>query len=351
MASAFVSKSRRVRFDLKLRILDLNNVPLVAGTSFIKWHLPSSISAEHRGRTHRCAIRDHRVQYDYVKQIPIRLIVGKDGVLQECIIEFEVLQEYSSGGRGERIDLGVIRINLAEYVDLPELQSPTSPVDPEAAEEGVTRRYLMQDSKINSTLKIGLWMKQTDGTRDYKTPQLRTAPVFGGIAGIISSSEPVPNTHGLGTGNIGDGARDPLDAVPSLSTSRKELGELQDMYRRTLTAHWAGAPGELRADECIEDIFAGGDGWGKYGRPSSSRHAYSSSSGTSTPRAGHQDATNREHSSNGHTGRTPIMGFQNHNFRGFEEKTHSSRRGAAEISESDIQDDLCSWRIGERAAA
>ncbi|KAF1823553.1 uncharacterized protein K489DRAFT_379548 [Dissoconium aciculare CBS 342.82] len=350
MASAFVSKSRRVRFDLTLRILDLNNVPLVAGTSFIKWHLPSSIAAEHRGRTHRCAIRDHRVQYDYVKQIPVRLIVGKDGVLQECIIEFEVLQEYSSGGRGERIDLGVIRINLAEYVDIADLHSPTSPVDQEAAEEGVTRRYLMQDSKINSTLKIGLSMKQTDGTRDFRTPQLRTAPVFGGIAGIISSSEPVPNTHGIGSGTTSDGARDAHDAVPSLSTSRKELGELQDMYRRTLAAHWAGAPGELRADECIEDIFAGGDGWGKNGRPSSSLHAHSSSSGTSTPRAGH-DAVAREHSSNGHGARTPMLNFQPHNFRGFDDKALSSRRGAAEISELDVQDDLCSWRIGERAAA
>lgn len=34
------------------------------------------------------------------------------------------------------------------------------------------------------------------------------------------------------------------------------------MYRRTLAAYWSAQPGELRADESIEDIFAGGDGWG-----------------------------------------------------------------------------------------
>jgi hypothetical protein len=33
------------------------------------------------------------------------------------------------------------------------------------------------------------------------------------------------------------------------------------MYRRTLAASWQLIPGELNADECIEDIFAGGDGW------------------------------------------------------------------------------------------
>jgi hypothetical protein len=33
------------------------------------------------------------------------------------------------------------------------------------------------------------------------------------------------------------------------------------MYRRTLAASWQLQAGELNADECIEDIFAGGDGW------------------------------------------------------------------------------------------
>lgn len=40
-----------------------------------------------------------------------------------------------------------------------------------------------------------------------------------------------------------------------------ETRELQDMYRRTLAASFAAQAGELPADECIESIFAGGDGW------------------------------------------------------------------------------------------
>lgn len=197
MSSAFVSKSRRVRFELHLRVLDLNNVPLVSGTSFIKWHLPSSTAAEHRGRTNKCAIRDHRVAYDYEKNVAVRLTVARDGLLQECSVQFEVWQEYSAGGRGERIRLGDVRLNLAEYVEASE---PTSPGpggmnSSEASragkeEEGVVRRYLMRDSKINSTLKLGIHMRHVDGTRDYYAPPLRTAPVFGGIAGIISVAEP-----------------------------------------------------------------------------------------------------------------------------------------------------------------
>ena len=58
---------------------------------------------------------------------------------------------------------------------------------------------------------------------------------------------------------------DPDDSghIPSMSHKTRETGKLQDMYRRTLAASWAAQAGELPADQCIEDIFAGGDGWGR----------------------------------------------------------------------------------------
>lgn len=125
------------------QIIDLNNVPLVTGTSYVKWHLPSSTSAEHRGRTFKSTIRDHKVAWDYEKTIPVRLTIDRHGMLQESEIHFEVVQEYSSGVRGETIILGNVRLNLSEYVEASD-----------ETEEGVTRRHLMQESKINSTLKV-----------------------------------------------------------------------------------------------------------------------------------------------------------------------------------------------------
>ena len=64
-------------------------------------------------------------------------------MLQESEIHFEVVQEYCSGVRGETIILGNVRLNLSEYVEVSD-----------EAEEGVIRRHLMQESKINSTLKV-----------------------------------------------------------------------------------------------------------------------------------------------------------------------------------------------------
>jgi hypothetical protein len=51
--------------------------------------------------------------------------------------------------------------------------------------------------------------------------------------------------------------------MPNLSTIHKsaDLGDLQNMYRRSLAASWAATKDELPADQCIEDIFSGGDGW------------------------------------------------------------------------------------------
>ena len=112
----------------------------------MKWHLSASRMAEHRGRTHKSTIKDHKVVWDYGKTLPVRLTVDKNGMLQECEIQFEVLQDYSAGTRGEKITLGYVQLNLAEYVDEGEPDG----------EDGITRRYLMQDSRINSTLKEGL---------------------------------------------------------------------------------------------------------------------------------------------------------------------------------------------------
>ena len=118
-------------------------MPLVSGTSYIKWHLPSSTSAEHRGRTHKSLIKEHKVIWDYEKTIPVRLVIDRNTMLQDSEIHFEVLQEYSAGARGERILLGIVKLNLAEYVE-----------GSEEGDDGITRRYLMQESKINSTLKV-----------------------------------------------------------------------------------------------------------------------------------------------------------------------------------------------------
>ncbi|EFQ26597.1 uncharacterized protein GLRG_02417 [Colletotrichum graminicola M1.001] len=244
-----VNKNRKPKFELHLKIYDLNNVPLVSGTSIVKWHLSHSIHAEHRGRTPKCPISNHKVEYNYSKMVShIRISIDKNNNLTECPIEFEVLQEFPGTGREEKISLGIVKLNLSEYVE--ESDAPITD-DPDVV-DGIVRRYLMQESKINSTLKIGILMLQLDGDKNYSAPPLRTAPVFGGIAGIVAGESV---------------EQDDAGQLPSMAKSR-DASEVQDMYRRTLAASWSCQPDELPADQCIEDIFSGGDGWrtGRQGR-------------------------------------------------------------------------------------
>ena len=171
-------------------------------------------------------------------------MIDKAQKLEECEIAFEVLQEFSEGGRGSRVILGNVKINLAEYAQ--GHNSPKRERDTETdIEDGIVRRHLMHESKINSTLKVGITMRQTEGDTNFIAPPLKAAMVFDGIAGIMS-------TEAVQVDETGH--------VPSITSKTRELSELQDMYRQTLAATWACQAGELPPDKLIEDLFAGGDG-------------------------------------------------------------------------------------------
>lgn len=167
------------------------------------------MTAEHRGRTQKCPIANHRVDYGFVTTVPgIRISIDRNNHLTECPMEFEVIQEF---GMTDKVTLGVVRLNLSEYVEESEafvkdvgspgrIHSNSVGVGPsgggmsrprrdsDVVEDGIVRRYLMQESKVNSTLKISILMIQVDGERSYVAPALKTAPVFGGIGGIMSEA-------------------------------------------------------------------------------------------------------------------------------------------------------------------
>jgi hypothetical protein len=134
----------KLKFELHLKIIDLNNVPYVTGKSHVKWHLSHSHAAEDRGKTDKCGIKEHRIQYNYEMHVAVRLTVDKTGMLQESHIRFEVIHNVLTGDKTEDIALGRLKLNLAEYVWASEQEG----------EDAVCRRYLLQESKINSTLKV-----------------------------------------------------------------------------------------------------------------------------------------------------------------------------------------------------
>ncbi|EPS44312.1 hypothetical protein H072_1698 [Dactylellina haptotyla CBS 200.50] len=240
MHTFVVPKSRRPRFNLKLQVHDLNNVPLVSGLAYVKWHIRDSPLAESRGRTSKIPIKEHRVTWRYTKELVVKMTVDRSGMLSPVYLDLEIIQEYS--GR-ERIILGTLELNLAEYV----------------GREREHRRYLMQASKINSTVQISTELKQISGDINFKVPELRPAQVFSGIAGVVMSEPLASDTV---EANSTQATESPYGTeLSNISAHSRERDRIQDIYRKSLAASWQLQTGELNAVDCIEDIFAGGSGW------------------------------------------------------------------------------------------
>lgn len=187
------------------------------------------------------------------------------------------------------------------------------------------------------------------------SPPLKTAAVFGGIAGIMTAEQGDP---------------DDLGHMPSMSKKTRELGKLQDMYRRTLAASWAAQAGELPADKCIEDIFAGGDGWGGQTQNSQTLQLRRSDDSTEdresdTDRRTVRRQDNRASSYDSHLGTKPRHSPRSSNDHSIqvtqgvsgrasiEQQVHSNAgkskpwnvKRSNEINEFSAREDLRSWHI------
>ena len=185
-------------------------------------------------------------------------------------------------------------------------------------------------------------------------PPLKTAPIFGGIAGIMNSEQVEADDPGH---------------MPTMSNKlTRDIGELQDMYRKTLTASWSSNLHELPADRCIEDIFSGGDGWGKPkddgpNRATSENEDSIGSEGDRPPlhsasRRGSQNFSRRGHAKQRSHGRPDPQSEENsgdgasrrpsadqHTQSSSSDDRRKPHRKKLEVTEFDLQEDFRSWHI------
>ncbi|CDS09035.1 hypothetical protein LRAMOSA10395 [Lichtheimia ramosa] len=152
LLNLFISKHRKVDFEVSILIRDLANVPLVSGLYYVKWRIRNASHAS--GMTERAPINDHSVFWNYPINTMAQLVINKQHVLGSCELKLEIIQELSGGK--ETHTVGTLSINLSEY-----------------AESGVTtRRYLLDDCKFNSTVKLSIRMSQkSDAGTQFQLPQ------------------------------------------------------------------------------------------------------------------------------------------------------------------------------------
>jgi len=224
-----LNKSSRPKLKLALQIHELSSIPLVTGQVFVKWHILNSSTAECRGKTDRVPIVDHKASWlDYRQECMFKVGIGRNGVLQERMLMMEVWVEMISGR--ERFRIGHVGVNLSEY----------------ASVKRETRRYLLQESKTNSTVKVTISVVHVEGAKDYTTPPLKKAQMVHGITNLLTENKDLPQTsRGIEKHNLKTMVHSPQ----------------HEMYRRTFTAMWRLQAGELPPADVVEDIFRGGSGW------------------------------------------------------------------------------------------
>lgn len=154
--------------------------------------------------------------------------------------------------------------------------------------------------------------------------------------------------------------------MPNLGKGR-DHSELQDMYRRALAASWAAQPGELPADQCIEDIFSGGDGWKEGGHAKSSMPPNITHDSEDDLRKHHRNVSNGSMKSQSTIKGTTRLGHKHSRSRDMgrhaadqspnETSEEGSERGRPgfkrvhEVDEFDIRDDLVAWALPGAVAA
>ncbi|CAG8587059.1 12488_t:CDS:2 [Acaulospora morrowiae] len=237
----FVPRNRKVEFEVEIIIHELTDVPLVTGLYYVKWKLRNSERPQ--GMTERVIIKDHRVFWNYRLHNTTQLVIGKDGFLMPCELRLTIKQELS-GGR-EINNIGKLSLNISEYVGL----------------NATNRKYLLQDSKINSTLKLTVNMKQTFGDVVFKVPALKRTQIFGGLTGIILEQTERQDDERSSLGLRPDFGHH-YKAFSRSTTSLKSAYYAQSTHITPITSSLVANSflqkvGEKSATDVVEEIFMG----------------------------------------------------------------------------------------------
>ncbi|CAO3612321.1 unnamed protein product [Cunninghamella blakesleeana] len=182
----FISKHRKVHFDVSVVIRDLVNVPLVSGLFYVTWKIKNA--SKNYGITTRIPIKDHTVCWNQPIKVISQLVISKQRLLGPCELKIEVFQEI--GGK-QTSCIGDLSINLSEYVDA-----------------GLnTERFLLNHSKFNSTLKLTIKMHQkSDPGIEFHIPVKKKQQLISSIPSFINerkvSTTPTLDDRLLATGGL-----------------------------------------------------------------------------------------------------------------------------------------------------
>ncbi|KAF9045376.1 N-terminal C2 in EEIG1 and EHBP1 proteins-domain-containing protein [Panaeolus papilionaceus] len=156
-----------------------------------------------RGMTHFLPLKDHSVTWSYVLSPVLKMDIDRETHdLLPCPLKLVVLQKIDeedakTKGSASNPQLGVVYLNLAEYVDKDgeEENGDGSKKKKKGKKDGcptgIERSYLLKESKTNATLKLTVRLTFLHGESNYIAPPLPQGGILTGIAGFLKQNDAV----------------------------------------------------------------------------------------------------------------------------------------------------------------
>lgn len=306
------NKAHGAQFLFHFEIQELSNIPQSSGYCYVKWQLKNGTgnsgrqrreeehkgegvvgSNQSRGMTEKVAVKNRRARWDYKLDPPavVKLLVDRQQVLGSKKLKLEIYFEFLNNEETEgcvrfignkvvspvgtnagvkqtreKHLLGTIVVDLVDYVNV--------------EKEVRTQLLLLQNSKINSILKMKILMQLMSGkVQDFKLRRLTNGSRTGlndifeessseaGSLGILSSHSFFQGDRVCKNGSSGmteHGSPLRHDASGVLATTFRN-SVIEKLYQKTFIVPWDLRPGEFSPKDCVEDIIKNGNGWAKDG--------------------------------------------------------------------------------------
>ncbi|KAJ2697528.1 hypothetical protein H4218_003902 [Coemansia sp. IMI 209128] len=176
----FVPRARLATFNVQLRIEDLNNVPPLNGLFYVKWRLQ-----DHSGSTPRAPVVNREVRWSQAVEKSADISIAKEGVLAPCELKISIKQEVYPH---VHMRVGALTVNLSEYARL----------------SGSSRRYFLQECRLNCTLKLSICVSQSGGPDSYDVPPLDRSMVLTDLNDMITNENNARGGGGRENSSMGN---------------------------------------------------------------------------------------------------------------------------------------------------
>ncbi|KAJ7025425.1 N-terminal C2 in EEIG1 and EHBP1 proteins-domain-containing protein [Mycena alexandri] len=149
-----------------------------------------------RGQTPWLPLLDHSVSWDQSLSAVVQMSIDRDTQrLLPHPFKLKVMQRVIAGDLDapHNPQLGVVELNLAEYVDSVPLSTAATGSVP--SKGVVTRRYLLSDSKTNATLRLSIRVEPLGASPPFTAPPLPNGEILAGVSSFLSTQEDVYRTR------------------------------------------------------------------------------------------------------------------------------------------------------------